>query len=98
MRKNFSIEEGLSYQKNDLSFWQGVLKPEIFELLKNRVEESNEKTIQSRFRGLPRWAYAAVALCGDDVLRGNSITQLVLDIANEIKFPICDCNDQGKGQ
>lgn len=41
--KPFSTAEGITYQQEDLKRWQTVLKPEVFQKLKEFAEGGNEQ-------------------------------------------------------
>ncbi len=62
----FSVSEGLATQEEHLAVWKTILKPEVFSELENQVQGIN---------------FHAHYKDGYDVCRGDSINQLVLNIA-----------------
>lgn len=40
-RKNYTVEDGIAVQTENLRQWQGVLKPEVFERIKALATENN---------------------------------------------------------
>ena len=67
-RKEFTVEDGLEVQAAHLVFWRELLKPEIYNRLKEAVDEANEA---KEFKS------------GHDVPRGQDLDSWIMNIHND---------------
>lgn len=64
MKKEFTVKMGLEVQREQLTQWEKILKPEVFKLLKDYLDKFNSKLDESKHKG-------------DDVPRGTTIDNLL---------------------
>ena len=65
--EQFTVKAGMEIQKEQMKFYETVLKPEYFKKLKEKVEEEN---LKRKYK------------TGYDVLRGTSIDNIFYNILN----------------
>ena len=61
----FTVTEALQIQKDQLSDWKSVLKPQIFKELKSWIDTKNQEFVDNKFK------------TGYTVTRGGDITNWV---------------------
>jgi len=69
-RDDFTIEDGLKVQANDLKFWKSILHPAVYDKLLAAVRHANENL---HYR------------TGYDVVRGTQLQSWILNYHNEYK-------------
>lgn len=62
-KNNFTIQNGIDIQTEQLNKWKALLKPKVYNQVQKLVTKNNDK-----------------ATTGYDICRGDSITEIILNL------------------